>query len=277
MPWVRMPWNTVGQSQFANRADVLFNMTTVQVGVNKLRMKCFQPEKLASQTSIVLVHPLESLGMLNDGMSALLMSQHRLNVYSPDLRGRGASSGAPTARGIEEIKDVNAICNWLHEGFGSSIILVGVGNGSCVAGSVYAKNEHVVGCVTAGYPLGFFPRLMYKPHYEPFFNCKKPKLMLQFQEDSFTSKEVFEEYAKTSKGPTEKIMIQGSPADLPTQYFDRDVGNYIARFVAQMESRESWEAGKRYYVEKTRRVQFGASEAKAHILPDEKARPRFKF
>eukprot|EP00494_Astrolonche_serrata_P028187 UN28452 len=110
----------------------------------------------------MLIHDSAKRGHSSDDIDSLahhLTHQHHLTCLSYDQRGSKPSKGKATFRCNEEVKDANAVCNWLVEGYDCPVVAFGVGSGGCVAGSLAARNDNVIGTVTIGYPLNFFPSL----------------------------------------------------------------------------------------------------------------------
>jgi uncharacterized protein len=72
---------------------------------------------------------------LQRGVAANLATRG-MTVFTFDLRGVGRSTGKSTYTGAHEVKDVEAVCEWVHKTLDVDIILVGSSAGAYLAPDV---------------------------------------------------------------------------------------------------------------------------------------------
>ena len=90
------------------------------------------PPDIPERIAVVLVHQYSKMGgcsALMRGMAASIACRG-LPVITFDLRGVGRSTGRSTFTGSHEVKDVEAVCAWVHRSLDLRVLLVGSSAGA---------------------------------------------------------------------------------------------------------------------------------------------------
>eukprot|EP01025_Chloroclados_australasicus_P040379 TRINITY_DN4215_c0_g1_i1.p1 TRINITY_DN4215_c0_g1~~TRINITY_DN4215_c0_g1_i1.p1 ORF type:complete len:213 (-),score=16.15 TRINITY_DN4215_c0_g1_i1:411-992(-) len=142
------------------------------------------------------------------GLAYYLVSEG-LRVVSFDMRGVGKSSGHHTWTGCAEVKDVEAVCKWVHSTTKSDVLLVGNSAGAPISGSAIEGLPFVCGYVGIGYLFGWWSSWLFGEHIPVIKRANVPKLFIMGDRDGFTSAKQLHEHAAACKGHTTVHLVEG--------------------------------------------------------------------
>ena len=150
-------------------------------------------------------HPLFGGTMHNKVVYQVARTLHRRGaaVLRFNFRGAGSSEGEHD-RGRGEQEDVRAAIDYLAaEYFEKPILLAGFSFGSSVGLGVGCEDDRVSHLIALGFPVNNVdaPYLV---------RCRKPKLFLQGDNDSFGSREKLEVLFETLPEPKQLVFIEGA-------------------------------------------------------------------
>jgi len=235
--YCQMPWNK-HDGRIMEASKIGFKVTNLQAGLEKIRTRYYECDKPHSNIKVVMIHPWGIFGGSSVDLHLIatrLCDMHNLDVLTFDGRGCGTSSGRSTVRSLKEVADARTVCAWLTEGFACPIVTIGFGIGACIAGSLLPQ-QHVLASIAVGYPLSFPYNYLFQSHHDAFFKSDKPRMMMYGNNDEYTHREVYEEYINKASPGLEKFVYNGPHfSNNLTDGYDRNISNYIARYVAKVE------------------------------------------
>jgi len=83
-----------------------------------------------------------------------------------DMRGVQGSSGTMTLTGANEVKDVEAVCEWTHQKLNQDLVVLGSSAGAPIAGSAVESFSFIKAYVGIGYVFGWWASIIFGSHYK---------------------------------------------------------------------------------------------------------------
>lgn len=173
--------------------------------------------------SFIITHPHPKFGgnMENNVVNAVFsaLKTHPLchSVIKFNFRGVRKSTGSSSWRGWSERSDVEAIANYMQNilpelkniSQPKNIIIIGYSFGSVVGCGISSVIPSCIGTVAISYPVGWSSWVLFSNHYPYFRDNELQKLLIIGTNDNFTSKNTFENYFNSMKGPKESVIVPG--------------------------------------------------------------------
>ena len=197
-------------------------------------------QQLPRDMMLVFVHQWGILGGSGDLMKGIARNACilGLNSITFDLRGIGASSGRGSWCNSTEVKDVQAICDYVHKTFQKKVFLVGSSAGAPLSGACLDYSDNIIGGAFIGYTWGFWASIVFGWAYSAIENSMKPKLFIVGDRDEFTSMTQYGYRMSTLKGNKNLMkLIKGkNHFEIEGPAYDKLVAEWIEEFINDLES-----------------------------------------
>eukprot|EP00293_Proteomonas_sulcata_P000892 CAMPEP_0184326888 /NCGR_PEP_ID=MMETSP1049-20130417/142805_1 /TAXON_ID=77928 /ORGANISM="Proteomonas sulcata, Strain CCMP704" /LENGTH=144 /DNA_ID=CAMNT_0026649115 /DNA_START=356 /DNA_END=790 /DNA_ORIENTATION=+ len=137
-----------------------------------------------------------------------------------------------TLTGANEVKDVEAVCEWTHQKLNQDLVVLGSSAGAPIAGSAVESFSFIKAYVGIGYVFGWWASIIFGSHYKKIMKSEKPKLFIMGTKDEFTSTSKLEWIFKRMTDPKEMKLIQGvGHFELEGSEYDGQMAELTAEFV----------------------------------------------
>lgn len=222
-------------SREPDRRHVVCTEDGVRLAVSVYNVRGKRPDSLKKPLAAVLVHQYSKMGGCQALMRGLAvhLATRGLTVVTYDSRGVGCSTGKATFTGCYEVKDVEAVCRWVHRSLDLCSVLVGSSAGAPIAGSAVDLVPAVKGYVAVGYVFGWWPSWLFGAHYAAIVASRKPKLFIMGERDGFTSVEQLKQRVAESEAPADTVLFPDvGHFGLEQEPYDEPIAEKIMTWVA---------------------------------------------
>ena len=197
-------------------------------------------QKLPRDLMIVFVHQWGILGGSGSLMQGIARNACILgfNSITFDLRGIGSSSGRGSWCNSTEMRDVQAVCDYVQNTYKKKVFLVGSSAGAPLSGACLDYSANTIGGAFIGYTWGFWTSIVFGWAYNAIENSTKPKLFIVGDRDEFTSMSQYGYRIGTLKGKmnTMKLIKGKNHFEIEGPAYDKLVAEWVMEFIDKMES-----------------------------------------
>mmetsp|Transcript_26827 Transcript_26827/g.41939 ORF Transcript_26827/g.41939 Transcript_26827/m.41939 type:complete len:161 (-) Transcript_26827:741-1223(-) len=118
--------------------------------------------------AIIVVHQWSCMGGSASLMHGIAreLTDRGFTAVTFDMRGVQGSSGTMTLTGANEVKDVEAVCEWTHQKLNQDLVVLGSSAGAPIAGSAVESFSFIKAYVGIGYVFGWWASIIFGSHYK---------------------------------------------------------------------------------------------------------------
>lgn len=194
-----------------------------------LEVHCWEPRggSANAQLTVVTVHPWAVLGgsEFNTVGICKQLAEKGYRALSFNLKSSSMIWGVLSNHG-SEVRQIQDVCEWATEQFGTKILLFGSSAGAPQAGSALDLCDAVVGAVVVGYTFGWFAAIGFGRHFSAILKSAKPRLFIMGDRDEFTSEATLRtKVAKAREGTICECVVFPNVGhfELESPSYDEDV------------------------------------------------------